>query len=163
MKAAARLGFAVVIGFLPPMAAASAQTSGPPAARAVSPLADSLRALAFRMVDMLRNRDATGTIALYGDPAHFVHIDNGNVIPWSQLSVMMTSYLATAKSNPVSVIGEPGVTIIDRSNAVVYVTHHVDANEGRQAHDGVWTGVLHRFAGGWRIVHSHSSDRMFER
>lgn len=24
---------------------------------------------------------------------------------------------------------------------------------------GVWTGVLHRFPTGWKIVHSHSSDR----
>jgi len=115
------------------------------------------------MGDLLRNRDAKGTLALYGDPSHFVHVENGNVIPWAQLSAMMTSYFATAKSIALSVIGEPGVMILDRNNAVVYVAHRFDANEGRPAHEGVWTGVLHRFPHGWKIVHSHSSDRSDQR
>jgi hypothetical protein len=71
----------------------------------------------------------------------------------------MTQYFASVKSNPVSVVGEPGVTIMDVNNAVVYVTHRMEATEGRAAHAGVWTGVLHRFPDGWKIVHSHSSDR----
>lgn len=158
MKVAVRLGLAAALVLLPG-ASGPAQTPGPPAARAVGPLADSLRAFAFRMADLLRNRDAVGTIALYGARSHFVHVDNGNVIPWSELSAMMTSYFATAASNPLSVTGEPGVTIVDQDNAVVYVAHQVEATEGRPAHGGVWTGVLHRFADGWKIVHSHSSDR----
>jgi hypothetical protein len=153
------LGLVSAIVLSPCLAAAGAQTPGPPPARAAGPLADSLRAFALGMAAMLRNLDAQGTIALYGDRSHFVHVENGNVIPWSELSGMMTSYFATAKRNPLSVIGEPGVTIVDESNAVVYVVHHFDANEGRPAHDGVWTGVLHRFPDGWKIVHSHSSDR----
>ena len=140
-------------------ATAGGQTSGPPAARATGPLADSLRAFGLKMAEMLRRLDAEGIIALYGDRPHFVHVDNGTVIPWSQLSAMMTSYFATARSNPVSVLGEPGVAILDRDNAVVYLVHRFEANEGRPAHDGVWTGVMHRFPDGWKIVHSHSSDR----
>ena len=42
---------------------------------------------------------------------------------------------------------------------LVYVAHHFGANEGQPAHDGVWTGVLHRTVTGWRVIHSHSSER----
>jgi ketosteroid isomerase-like protein len=136
-----------------------AQSSVAATVRASGPLADSLRAFAYRTVELLRNLDVRGSIALYGDTAHFVHVENGNVIQWSQLSTMMREFFRTAKSNPLSMIGEPGVTLIDRNNAVIYAVHHFDASEGRPAHDGVWTGVLHRTANGWRIVHSHSSDR----
>lgn len=137
---------------------AGAQTAATPT-RATQPVADSLRAVAYRMVDLLRKLDVHGAIALYGDTSHFVHVENGTVIPWSQMASMMRSYFSTAKRNPLSVVGEPGVTLIDANNAVVYVSHHFDANEGQPAHDGVWTGVMHRFREGWRIVHSHSSDR----
>jgi hypothetical protein len=43
--------------------------------------------------------------------------------------------------------------------AVIYVTHRFDAVGGRPAHVGVWTGVLNRFPDGWKIIHSHGSDR----
>lgn len=72
---------------------------------------------------------------------------------------MMRRYLASATSNPISIQGDPGVTVIDRDNAVLYVTHRFDGGPDDDAHEGVWTGVMHRFAEGWRIVHSHSSDR----
>jgi hypothetical protein len=159
MKFGALLGVATAVALSPCVAPAAAQVPGPPAARAVGPLADSLRAFALRMADLLRSRDAAAVIALYGNRSEFVHVDNGEVVPWSRLSATMTSYFATATSNPVSVIGEPGVTIMDGDNAVIYVAHHSAAHDGRPAHDGVWTGVLHRFSDGWRIVHSHSSDR----
>jgi hypothetical protein len=45
----------------------------------------------------------TAVIALYGNTSQFVHVDNGEVVPWSRLSEMMTSYFATVTSNPVSV------------------------------------------------------------
>lgn len=137
----------------------SGQTPEPSPVRADGPLADSLRAAAHQMVDLLRNRDAGGVIALYGDTLHFVHVEDGNIIPWSRLAAMMRSYLDSVTSNPLSVVGEPGVTIIDADNAVLYVTHRFEGGQDRESHVGVWTGVLHRFADGWKIVHSHSSDR----
>lgn len=124
-----------------------------------SPLADSLRAFAHHMAALLRGLDAEGTLALYGDTSGFVHVENGRVIAWPELSAAVRRYLSTARSNPVSVVGKPGITIADADNAVVYVTHRFDATAGRPAHGGVWTGVLHRFPEGWRIIHSHSSDR----
>lgn len=159
MRVVAYLAFGCALIPSPYVPIAVAQAPALAAARTVGPLADSLRVFALVMGDMLRQRDAKGTMALYGDRSHFVHIDNGNVIPWPQLSEMMTSYFSTAKTNPVSLVGEPGVTILDENSAVVYVTHHAAAHEGRPAHVGVWTGVLRRFADGWKIVHSHSSDR----
>jgi hypothetical protein len=125
-------------------------------------LADKLRTWTFRMAALLRSRDAQGTLDLYGDTAHFVHVDNGEVIPWPRLSDMIRRYFATARSNPISIVGEPGVRIADAHNAVLYVRHSFDSTNGRPAHAGVWTGVLQRFPDGWRIVHSHSSDLVRE-
>lgn len=100
----------------------SAQTPDQPALRATGPLADSLRSIAIRMVELLRNRDSRGVVALYGDKSHFVHIDDAAVIPWSRLAPMMRSYLDSVSSNPLYVVGEPGVTLIDNNNAVLYRT-----------------------------------------
>jgi ketosteroid isomerase-like protein len=120
------------------------------------PEVDTLRALAFRMADLLRRRDAEGALSLYGDTARFVHVENGEVIPWERLSTMMRTYLATVDSNPVSIVGNPVVLVLNRTAAVVYLTHRFG---GARGHDGVWTGVLRRESEGWKIVHSHSSDR----
>jgi len=131
--------------------------TGPPL-EAEGVLADSLRRFAVEMVQRLRDRDVDGVIALYGDTLHFVHVDGGQVIPWSVLALSMRGYLSTATSNPLSLVGEPGVTIIDADNAVVYARHRFEGVPGHPPHEGVWSGVLHRFREGWRIVHSHSSD-----
>jgi ketosteroid isomerase-like protein len=122
-------------------------------------LADSLRAFAVDMGATLRALDIDGVIRLYGDTTQFVHVDNGVVIPWRELSRMMREFFRTAKSNPVDVIGEPGVTLIDRNTAAVYVSHRFGATAHGPAHEGVWTGVLKRGPNGWRIMHSHSSDK----
>jgi hypothetical protein len=153
----ARIAMLVVVLFASPSALALGQASSSPG-RATGPLADSLRAFAFEMAALLRERNAAGTLGLYGDTAHFVHIEDGKPIAWASLSAMVRRYFAEATRNPVCVVGEPGVVIVDADNAVLYVTHHVGTTPGRPAHGGVWTGVLHRFPAGWKIVHSHSSD-----
>lgn len=137
----------------------SGQAADRPAVQADGPLADSLRSFSLHMLDLLRRRDTGGVIGLYGDTLHFVHVDKGHIIPWSTLSRMFTSYLDSVPSNPISVIDEPGVILMDENNAAVYVTHRFEGGPHREPHEGVWTGVLHRFRDGWRIVHSHSSDR----
>jgi hypothetical protein len=153
--ARASLMLALVVALHPGRAAEQSPTHAAPAS---GPLADSLRAFAHRMAALLRERDAEGTLALYGDTTAFVHVADGRVIPWPELSATVRQYFSTAQVNPVAVVGEPGVAIMDRDNAVVYVTHEFGASGGRPAHRGVWSGVLHRFPEGWRIVHSHSSD-----
>jgi ketosteroid isomerase-like protein len=110
------------------------------------------------MAELLRVRDADGVIALYGDTARFVHVDNGEIVPWSRLAPMMRTFFATARENPITVVGEPGVVVMGRDHAVVVVVHRAQ-RQGEAPHEGVWTGVLHRDGGKWRIVHSHSSDR----
>lgn len=127
-------------------------------ARAEGPVADTLRATARRMAELLRARDIEGVIDLYGDTVHFVHVEEGRIIPWSQLAAMMRSYLTSVESNPVSIIGDPGVTLVDEDDAVIYIVHRFDGGADRESHTGVWTGVMHRFHDGWKIVHSHSSD-----
>jgi hypothetical protein len=154
LRAAILLGLAGASPSSPALAQAPV-----PARRASGPLADSLRAFAHHMAALLRSRDAEGTLGLYGDTSAFVHVDNGRIIAWPELSANVRRYFSTASSNPVSVVGEPGVTVADADNAVLYVTHRFDSTGARPAHGGVWTGMLHRFPQGWRIVHSHSSDR----
>ena len=151
-----RLAMLAALWSVVPLASVHGQATASPG-RATGPLADSLRAFAFEMAVRLRDRNAAGTLALYGDTAHFVHVDDGQLIPWASMSAMVRRYFTEVPSNPVCVVGEPGVTITDADNAVLYVTHRFSATAGRPAHAGIWTGALHRFPAGWRIVHSHSS------
>ena len=142
-------------------ATACAQRADQPRAVTTShrALADTLRTFARGMGPLLRARNADAVIRLYGDTLRFVHVENGNIIPWPQLSAMMREFFATAKENPVDVVGEPGVMIIDTNTAVVWLIHRMGATEQAPAHEGAWTGVLRRIDGAWHIVHSHSSDR----
>ena len=142
-----------------PLVARGQQGSQAETIGATGPLADSLRVYVKEMVVLLRERNVDAAIRLYGDTTRYVHVENGVMIPWRQLAYMMRTYLRTAKSNPLRLIGEPGVTVIDRNTAVVYAAHHFDATPEAPAHDGVWTGVLRRGPTGWLVVHSHSSDR----
>jgi hypothetical protein len=129
-------------------------------ARTGGALADSLREFGLRMGRLLAAKDANGVVALYGDTTHFVHVEDGVITPWPELSRMMRAYLTTVKTNPVTAVGEPGVVLLDSNNAVLYIRHRFDGIAGgRAAHDGVWTGVLHRTGAGWKIIHSHSSDK----
>ena len=121
-------------------------------------MADSIRAFAHQMATLLRERKSTEVIALY-DTVGFIHIDDGVITPWADLAKSMRTFFATAKSNPVRIIGQPGVVIVDRNSAVVYVDHTTEAVQGQQAHDGIWTAVLRRGANGWKIAFSHSTDR----
>jgi hypothetical protein len=137
-----------------PLGAQSEAPSG-----AAGPLADTLRAFAFRMAERLRRMDAPGVLALYGNPEQFVHIEAGHAIPWPRLSSMIREYFSTAPSNPVEIVGQPGVVLLDLNHAVLYVHHRMGSAGSRPGHEGMWTGVLRREPSGWTIVHSHSSDR----
>lgn len=72
---------AVVLTFLWPSASLHGQIAQRPAVRASGPVADTLRDLAVHMMSMLRDRDTEGLIGLYGDTLHFVHVEDGNVVP----------------------------------------------------------------------------------
>jgi hypothetical protein len=157
-----RASLLLALAVATPSSLAIAQSPAP-AGRVSGPLADSLRGFAHQMVALLRDRDAEGALGMYGDTSQFVHVDNGRIIPWPELSGSVRRYLSTATNNPLTVVGQPGVSITDPDNAVLYVTHDFGAAGGRPAHRGVWTGVLHRFPEGWKVVHSHSSDRRLTR
>ena len=152
-------GLALFTLCLTPARVLSAQQPPSPTLGTTGPLADSLRTYVKSMVSLLRERNVDAAIKLYGDTTHFVHVENGVMIPWTQLAQMMRTYLRAASSNPLRLIGEPGVTVIDRNTAVVFAAHHFDDTPEAPAHDGVWTGVLRRGPSGWLVVHSHSSDR----
>ena len=126
--------------------------------RSEGPLADSLREYGVRIGTLLRAMNTAAVLDLYGAHDAFVHVENGTALSWPELSSMIRTYFATADSNPVSIIGEPYVLLIDRNNAVLMVQHRMEAVAARPAHTGVWSGVLHRTDAGWKIVHSHSSD-----
>jgi len=124
-------------------------------------LADSLADQVLEMLQQLRNRDADAVLAAYGRPDEFVHIDNGNVVPWLELEREVRAYLQSVESNELYWEGTPSVVVLDANAAVVYGTHSFHHNEGgtREAHQGEWTGVFQRIDGQWKLVHSHSSDK----
>ena len=121
-------------------------------------LTDTLAGFVRRMGELLARRDADGATALYGRPQTLVHIENGVIIPWRELEPQMRQYLTTVSSNPVSIVGDPRVIVLGRDVAVVWAVHRFAGNATVPRHDGVWTAVLERREGRWRIVHSHGSD-----
>jgi hypothetical protein len=124
-------------------------------------LEDSLREFGVRMKDLLRARDTERVIALYGRPDTFVHLENGHIMTWPALESAMRTYFSSVRENDVDIVGAPVVQLLDRNHAVLYMTHRFTPSAGyagRGGHEGVWTGVLERLDGKWRIVHSHSSD-----
>lgn len=129
---------------------------------AATSLADSLRAYAVRMGTMFHARDAEGVIALYADSARYVHIDNGIVSTRAQVVQRLRAGASSTAPNPVSFVGEPTVVLLGPDAAVVYYALRIDAVGGRPAREGIWTGALEREAGGWKIVHSHSSHHAVE-
>ena len=125
---------------------------------ATGPVADSIRSFAFRMVGLLRARDTEGVLALYGDRSTFVHVEDGVARTWPELERGIRQYFARVTENPISVVGKPGVVLLGPDAAVLYVVHRLEDRPGAPGHEGIWTGVLRREGGDWRIVHSHSSD-----
>jgi hypothetical protein len=119
-------------------------------------LTDSLGRHAEEMLATLRRMDAPGLAAMYGRTETFVHADNGKEIPWSLLEPQMRQYLAAATENDVRWLRPPKVLVLGENAAVIWGVHRVRSDG--DSHDGVWTGVLERIGGEWRIVHSHSSD-----
>jgi ketosteroid isomerase-like protein len=134
---------------------AQALPAGPAPADAA--LADSLRSFAVTMGNRFHARDAEGVIAMYGDSATYVHINNGVVASYAQVTRNLRAGFAGPGTNPVWFVGEPRVVLLDANTAVVYYAMRIDAVGGRSAQEGMWTGVLRRGAEGWRIAHSHAS------
>jgi hypothetical protein len=121
-------------------------------------LADSLRGHANMMFERARALDIEGTLALYGRPDEFVHVDGGRLVDWPTLEAAIRATFARLTNNSISWLGPPRVIVLNRDAAVIVGVHRFAGGAGQAAHDGVWTGVLERTTAGWRIVHSHSTD-----
>ena len=128
--------------------------------------ADSTRAalenLAEEILVALRAKDADRVLAYYAPGPDFVHIDNGTPIPWPQLQAGVRKFLGSVRVNDLYWKGRPNVLLVSDTTAVIHGWHTASgiAADGTplKSHSGYWTGVFRRTPGGWRIVHSHSSD-----
>jgi len=132
----------------------------PPAAQEAT-LAE-LRRHAQAMLATLRALDVDGALALYDQSPTFRHVDNGKVTAWPELERQMRQFLTTAKENHLRWEGEPTIILLGNDAAVVFGLHQFSGVTADGTvippHTGVWTGVLRRIGGKWKIVHSHSSD-----
>jgi hypothetical protein len=121
-------------------------------------LGDSLQHFAERMFELARARDLEGTLGLYGRRESFVHIDDGRPIEWPTLEAGMRRTFAQLPRNDIRWVEPPRIIVLGRDAAVVVGLHRFGGGAGVPAHDGMWTGVLERIGGAWKIVHSHSTD-----
>ena len=121
-------------------------------------LGDSLAALAEQMLARARAMDVEGTVASYSGRPDFTHVDNGVLLEWPDLEAGVRSSFAEMEANDIRWVEPPRILLLDENVAVIVGLHRFGGGGSIAAHDGLWTGVLERIEGTWKIVHSHSSD-----
>lgn len=121
-------------------------------------LRDSIAAFSEAMFATARERDVEGILALYSGGPHFTHVDNGVVVDWPTLEVGIRNTFEQLAENEIRWVEPPRVALLDADVAVVVGRHRFEGGAGIPPHDGVWTGVLQRIEGSWKIVNTHSSD-----
>ena len=120
---------------------------------------EDLQNKALAMLASLREKDADAALANYGRQDEFVHIDNGNSVPWDTLERLVRDYLQTTISNEIYWVGTPNVLVVNSGAAVVYGRHKISGTgTSVDSHEGEWSGVFQKIDGSWHLVHSHSSD-----
>jgi hypothetical protein len=121
-------------------------------------LADSLQQFAQRVERAMQRANADSILALYGRPAEFVNIEEGEAESFERMAADIREFTRNVSASPVRWVGRPVIVILSVDAAILYGTHRFEGAAGIPAHTGIWTGVLQRINGQWRIVHSHSSD-----
>lgn len=106
----------------------------------------------------MRSANADQILDLYGRPDVFVNIEDGRIVPYERMAAAVREFTTRVSDIEVRWVGTPRYVILNRDAAVLYGFHHFAGAGGQPAHTGVWTGVLQRIDGRWRIVHAHGSD-----
>lgn len=144
----------MALGAAVPDPAAAQHLTAPDRRQVEAELVEFMQAVASAM----RSADAEQILSLYGRPDVFVNIEDGEVVPYERMAAEVREFTARVSGIDVRWVGEPRFVILDRDAAVIYGFHHFAGAEGFPAHTGVWTGVVQRIEGRWRIVHAHGSD-----
>ncbi|MCC7000689.1 MAG: nuclear transport factor 2 family protein [Gemmatimonadaceae bacterium] len=130
-----------------------------PADRAA--LADSVRAFAAGMVATIDSHNVDGFIAHHLDGPDFAWATYGAMTPLDSHHVSMRAYFPSdAGKNVRFRLGESKVYVIDRDAAALTgVIHSTNVDAGGNPTTGheMWTIVVHRIDGAWRVVQAHES------
>lgn len=146
------------------LAAAGLACAAPPAPLAPAEraaLADSVRAFAAGMVATIDGHDVDGFIAHHLDGPDFAWATYGAMVPLDSHHVSMKRYFPSDAGRNVRFrLGETKVYVIDRHAAVLTGVIHstnVDAKGDPTTGHEVWSIVVHRIDGVWRVVQAHES------
>jgi hypothetical protein len=121
-------------------------------------IADSITDVMYEMERALQRIDADSILSFYARTDEFVNIESGEIVPWARMAEQVRAYARRVTVNDVNWVSRPTVVVLNRDAAVVYGMHRFGGGGGFPAHIGLWTGVLQRIAGRWRIVHAHGSE-----
>jgi ketosteroid isomerase-like protein len=123
-------------------------------------LADSVKAFAMGMVDKMNKGDMKGAMASYSQDAGARYTNNGMMMDAAGMAKMnqdMAPMMAGMQIKPdkadVIILG-PDAAVINSPYSMTMKSPAGKTVSGK----GVWTGVVQRQAGAWRVVSSHISD-----
>ena len=129
-----------------------------PTTRDTRAMEDTLQQFAIRVERAMQLANADSILTLYGRPDVFVNIEDGEPVPHARMEQEIRDYASDVASSPVRWLERPVVIVLNRDAAVLYGRHRFEGLPGIPAHTGIWTAVLQRIDGQWRIVHAHGSD-----
>lgn len=123
-------------------------------------LADTVKAFAMGMVDQMNKGDMKGSMASYSQDASGRFTTNGVMVDPAGMQKMnqdmmgmMESMQIKPEKTDVMVLG-PDAAVVNSPFTMVVKTKAGKEVSGK----GVWTGVIERQAGAWRVVSTHESD-----
>jgi hypothetical protein len=127
-----------------------------PADRAA--LADSVRAFAAGMVATIDSHNVDGFIAHHLDGPDFAWATYGAMTPLDSHHVSMRAYFPSDAKN-VRPARRVEVVIDRDAAALTGVIHSTNVDAGGNPTTGheMWTIVVHRIDGAWRVVQAHES------
>ena len=125
-----------------------------------SALADSIGQFANEMVEAVDRHDVDGFIGYHVDGPNFAWASRGAVTPLESHRESMTEYFPGVGKGVHFTLGESRVHVLSRDAAVATsFIHSTNIGENGETIGGheVWSIVVERIDGEWRVVQVHES------
>jgi uncharacterized protein (TIGR02246 family) len=117
---------------------------------------------AHAMLAAIRDRDFDRVASFYDTDGSFVHFENGAQSSWPVLASQIRQFFDAAATIQLHWVGEPHIELLGPDAALVRGVHSFEGTlrDGTvmPSHTGVWSGILRRIDGQWKLIHSHSSE-----
>lgn len=122
------------------------------------PAADEIKHLLSAQVDAWNKGDLEGFMAGYWNSPDLTFFSGGNVAHGWQAALerYQRNYQSTGKEMGHLEFQDLNIDQVGEQAAVVRGSWHLTMSDGKTPH-GLFTLILKRFPGGWKIVHDHTS------